>query len=80
MNREALVNPEDLLHGFFGSYTPEHAKALLWDMLAQTLSVSDDELGSFSRKELLAGYEALERLVDAAFKVYLREPTSFPPR
>ncbi|HTJ14418.1 MAG TPA: hypothetical protein VL547_20410 [Dinghuibacter sp.] len=59
-------DPEAVLTGFFGSYTLSEARLLLWEMASQALCASDDELGEFSRKELLAGYEALDLLLEAA--------------
>ena len=59
--------PEAVLTGFFDSYSIDEARLLLWEMASQALCVGDDELGGFTRRELLAGYEALERLVEAAF-------------
>lgn len=64
--RSALQkNPEAVLTGFFGSYSLSEARLLLWEMASQALCVSDEELGAFSRKELLAGYEALDLLIEA---------------
>jgi hypothetical protein len=65
-----LENPEAVLAGFFGSYTLEHARAILWDMYCHTHCASDEDLGAFGRKELLAGYEALVLLLDAAYGLY----------
>ena len=58
--------PETVLKGFFASYSIDEARLLLWEMASQALCAGDEELGEFTRKELLAGYEALERLVEAA--------------
>ncbi|TDW99380.1 hypothetical protein [Dinghuibacter silviterrae] len=65
-----LENPGAVLAGFFGSYTPEQARAILWDMYCHAHCSADEDLGEFGRKELLAGYEALGRLIDAAYGVY----------
>lgn len=65
-----IEHPQDVLTGFFGSYPLAEARELLWDMVSRSLCAPDEELGTFSRKELLAGYEALERLVEAAHCLY----------
>jgi hypothetical protein len=69
---QEMERPEAVLAGFFGSYSISDADALLWDMAARSLCASDEELGEFGRKEILAGYEALERLVQAAHCLYAR--------
>lgn len=69
---QEMERPEAVLAGFFGSYSLSDAEALLWDMAASALCAGDNELGVLGRRELLAGYEALERLLQAAHCLYTK--------
>ena len=69
---EEKKHPEAVLEGFFSSYSVEEARLLLWEMASQAFCAGDEELGEFSRKELLAGYEALDRLLAAAHLSFVR--------
>jgi hypothetical protein len=65
-----VEHPEAVLSGFFGSYSPGEVRELLWDVVSRSLCVSDEEMGTFGRREILEGYEALERLVEAAHLIH----------
>ena len=67
-----MERPEAVLAGFFGTYSLAEVREFLWDLVARGLCASDEELGVFGRKEILAGYEGLERLLEAAYLLHSR--------
>ncbi len=69
LRRVDLEKPLAVIEGFFGTYTPGNARELLWDLVSRSLCCSDEELGKFGRREILAGYEELERLIEAAYLI-----------
>lgn len=67
---QQIESPVETLHSLFTNWTLDDMREALWDVFARSLTVKDDDLGYFSREELLYYYEEVVRVLEAACLLY----------
>ena len=67
---EEIEHPELVVEGFFGTFCLAETRALFWDVVSKAICCSDEDLDGFSRNDMLAFYEEMEMLVEAAYVQY----------
>jgi hypothetical protein len=67
---EQMQEPAETLRGLFINFTLNKMREVLWDVFSERVAVNDDELGSYSRYDLLHYYEQMVLVLEAASMIY----------
>jgi hypothetical protein len=66
---DQIINPEKALTELYPHFTLHNIREMLWEVFSRGLIVNDNELGAFSRADLLRCYTVVVQIVEAGHLV-----------
>ena len=75
LTTDQLIGPDKALAELYPQFTLHGMREILWEVFSRSLVVKDDELGSYSRPDLLRHHDLFVRVIELGFfvaKDYIR--------
>jgi hypothetical protein len=69
LTTDQIINPEKALTELYPQFTLHNMREMLWEVFSRSLVVNDNELGAFSRVDLLRYYTFVVQIVEAGLLV-----------
>ena len=70
LSLEQMENPGETLRSLYSNFTLNDMREVLWDVFSERLAAKDDELGFYTRSDLLYYYEQMVHVLEAASMIY----------
>lgn len=66
INTDQVISPEQSIYKLFDKASLNGMREVLWDVFSQRIVVTDDELGAYSRKELLRYHSVIVQMLEVS--------------
>ncbi|TDX02180.1 hypothetical protein [Dinghuibacter silviterrae] len=69
LTTDQLISRDKALADLYSQFTLHNMREVLWEVFSRSIVVKDDELGSYSRPELLRYYDLFVQVIELGFFV-----------